>query len=133
MIHNNLWFNFTVVVLLLIGLHYALISILGIQFDLSVLLIHGFFFVISILGSLFLFKNLKRVQSFMQKFFGFTTLKLLVSFGVLAIFIFNYGKENSVQFVVSFVILYLVYTGFESAYIIKKFKSVSNELNTNPR
>ena len=122
--------NFAILTLLLLGAHYLICAFQKIPFEGSLGFIHIFFFLVSISAVGFLFKNLNRVQGFMQRFFGFTTIKLLLSFGVMAAFILTYGKEESISFVISFVVLYLVYTTFESLYIIKRFKSISKDLST---
>lgn len=133
MIHPNHWLNFFLLTALLAGLHLIIFWTQGLDFEPFFVLIHVYFFAVSIVGSVFLFKNLSRVQGFMQKFFGFTTVKLLISFVFMATFIFNYGKTESINFILSFVVLYLIYTSFESAYFIKRFKNISSQLGTNPQ
>ena len=117
-------------VAIIFNLHFFMIKQMGFPFGKPDIFIHGFLLAISFAGLYFLFKNVERVQNFMNRFFLFTVIKMLVSVVVIAGFIVTYGKDNGKQFAVSFVILYLLYTAMESMLLIKKFKSIASDLST---
>ena len=53
-----------------------------------------------------------------------TVIKLLLYIGIIASYIFTH-KEDAISFVIVFLILYIIYTGFEVIYISKYLKHKS--------
>ena len=119
--------------LVMLNLHYFINTKLSYPFGGPGVFTHCFLLLMSFAGLFLLFRKIERVQSFMNRFFLFTVLKMFLSVFVIAGFVISYGKEQGVPFAVAFVILYLFYTAMESMLLIKKFKSIANELGTDPR
>ena len=120
-------------VAIIFNLNYFINKKLGFPFGSQDIFIHAFLLLISFAGLFLLFRKVERVQSFMNRFFLFTVLKLLVSVFAIAGFVITFGKETGKQFAVTFVILYLLYTAMESMLLIKKFKAIAGDLSTKPK
>lgn len=63
----------------------------------------------------------KSPQHFIRAFMGATALKLLIYFTVIIVYLFIY-KSNAVGFTLTFLFLYLVFSVFEVALLLKHFK-----------
>ena len=60
-------------------------------------------------------------QAFIRYYMGATTFKLFIHIIVILIYCLL-NRDNAVQFIVTFLIYYLFYTGFETIYAVKKFR-----------
>lgn len=83
-----------------------------------------FHVVILIVHYVLLKSSEKKAQSFVRNFIATTFLKLLTYLLILVIFIVL-NRENVKAFIITFLILYLSYTVFETIAIIKFFKKRS--------
>lgn len=63
----------------------------------------------------------KSPQHFIRTFMGATALKLLLYFSVIIIYLFI-NKANAVGFTLTFLFLYLIFSVFEVALLLKHFK-----------
>lgn len=84
----------------------------------------GFFYVINLLIFYYMQKaanHLKKTR-FISTFMLVTTAKLLISLTVILIFSFSMPHE-AVSFILSFFVLYLVYTSFEVVSILRLTKN----------
>ena len=113
--------------------HYFIFLAMNKAWDVKLCIVHVFLMVLGLFGFVMLFRKIKRVQEFMQRFMMFIVLKLLFSIAFLVTMIFSFGKEASLTALVSFVILYLIYTAVESLLYKKQFKSIASELSTESR
>ena len=83
----------------------------------------AFFFIITLLGiGIIAMKFIADAESFVKYYFLVMVGRLLlgVIFVTIGLYVLN---ENKVIFVANFLILYLLYLGFEIFYIIAKFQS----------
>ena len=78
-----------------------------------------FFFVFTVLSFYFLLKKKKRkLSGFINSYLILTTVKLL--FFLMIIIIYSLiNKEDAVNFIIGFFILYLIFTSFETIQILK--------------
>ena len=83
-----------------------------------------FHVVILIVHYVLLKSSEQRAQNFVRNFIATTFLKLLTYLLILVIFILL-NRENAKAFIITFLILYLSYTVFETIAIIKFFKKRS--------
>ena len=83
-----------------------------------------FHVVILIVHYVLLKSSEQRAQNFVRNFIATTFLKLLTYLLILVIFIVL-NRENVKAFIITFLILYLSYTVFETIAIIKFFKKRS--------
>ena len=83
-----------------------------------------FHIVILIVHYVLLKSSEQRAQNFVRNFIATTFLKLLTYMLILVIFILL-NRENVKAFIITFLILYLSYTVFETMAIIKFFKKRS--------
>ena len=83
-----------------------------------------FHVVILIVHYVLLKSSEQRAQNFVRNFIATTFLKLLTYLLILVIFILL-NRENVKAFIITFLILYLSYTVFETIAIIKFFKKRS--------
>ena len=83
-----------------------------------------FHVVILIVHYVLLKSSEQRAQNFVRNFIATTFLKLLTYLFILVIFIVL-NRENVKAFIITFLILYLSYTVFETIAIIKFFKKRS--------
>ena len=83
-----------------------------------------FHVVILIVHYVILKSSEQRAQNFVRYFIATTFLKLLTYLLILVIFILL-NRENAMAFIITFLILYLSYTVFETIAIIKFFKKRS--------
>jgi hypothetical protein len=78
-----------------------------------------FFFAVTIIFQYFISKsNEKKFSNFVTIFMLITFLKLMLYFTVLLIYIFLINKSDSVPFIISFFIYYVLFTIFEVSYIL---------------
>jgi hypothetical protein len=60
-------------------------------------------------------------QAFVRYYMGATTLKLFIH--VIVILMYSlFHKEQAVHFIVTFLVIYILYTAFEAVLAVKKFR-----------
>lgn len=83
------------------------------------------FYTVTLIVHYVLLKSGKqKAQPFVRNFIATTFLKLLAYLLILVIYVLL-NRENAMAFIVTFLILYLFYTVFETIAIIKFFKKTS--------
>ncbi|MCX6290711.1 MAG: hypothetical protein NT126_02990 [Bacteroidetes bacterium] len=98
------------------------ITFLGDKVNHITWIIFFYFIIITVAFHLGLLNSSKgKPQGFVRYYMGATTLKLFIHLITLLLYcLFN--REEAVRFIVTFLIYYLVYTGFEVAVAMKKFR-----------
>jgi len=78
-----------------------------------------FFFSITILIYAYLIRSKEeKFTRFVNKFMITTSLKLFIYLAILLTYIY-FNKKDAVPFIISFLLLYTAYTGFEVIYFLK--------------
>lgn len=80
-----------------------------------------FYAVTLIVHYVFLKSGKQKAQPFVRNYIATTFLKLLAYLLILVIYVLL-NRENAVSFIITFLILYLFYTVFETIAIMKFFK-----------
>ena len=110
---------FSFIVAALIG--FAEITFWEDEIDLLTWMVLLYFIVTTILFHVGLQRSAQgKPQSFVRYYMGATTLKLFVHVIVLLLYsLFN--RDEAVQFIITFLIFYVLYTAFEVVYSAKRF------------
>lgn len=83
-----------------------------------------FFYLITILVFFILLKaSLKKFSRFVNTFMIASFIKLLIYLAVILFYIFLFNKSDKVPFVGAFFIYYIIFTVFETVYIIISTKN----------
>ena len=89
-------------------------------------LLFPFFFAVTLIVFYFLAKSAeKKFSSFINRFMLATFFKLTVYMAVLLAYVFTH-KEDAVNFIISFFILYVAYTAFEVVEMMRYSKRRKN-------
>lgn len=92
----------------------------------SVYWLIGIFFSVNLgFHSLLLFTAEKKSEAFIRRFLAATVIKLFVYLIFILVFIFG-GAQNPKVFLISFLILYLIYTSHEVTAILSYLKKFDN-------
>jgi len=107
----------------MIAAHYFIDSLLTAEiFNLHILLLYIFMFGISVGIHAFLLNSLKKeAKKFIPAYMGATGIKMIVLLFTLLLYgLFN--KESLVEFALSFMAIYVVFTSVETILIFKESK-----------
>jgi hypothetical protein len=85
-------------------------------------IILGYFILLTIVFHYGLLSSSKgKPQAFIRYYMGATTFKLFIHIIVILVYCLL-NRDRAVPFIVTFLIYYLLYTGFETIYSVKKFR-----------